>query len=237
MRELITSLLFLLCFKGLFAQVNDFPQLPKSGKNSNDFLPLGWRIIAQDSGDLNQDKIKDIAFVLQKTDPKNIVLNDGLGIDTIDKNPRILAIAFKNASKNTYRLVLQSNTFIISYEDPVMDDPFDGINIAKNGTLNISFRIWYSAGSWEMSNHNYQFRFQNNQFKLIGYDATHTNRASGEIRDYSLNFSTKKMHIAKGNIAEDNLKPVKRSSFSLKELKTFKTFITPFTWHFQNLIL
>lgn len=219
------------------AQGEKYPKLSVKGKNLKEFIPRHWKLIAQTVGDLNGDKIVDLAFVLQSTDKKNIVLNDGLGVDTLDSNPRILGIAFRDPASDNYELTLQSDTFILRHEDPVMNDPFDGVSVEKNGVLKISFRFWYSAGTWYMSTHDYKFRFQNSRFELIGYESSETHRATGETTGYSINFSTRKMHEIKENVQQEGPRSEKRTIFKLKELKTFDTLRVPFTWDFQGIIL
>ena len=75
---------------------NTSNQPADNGKQIKDFVPENWTIIKQASGDLNKDNAEDIALVIQSTDPKNIIANDGLGEDTIDTNPRSLIILFKD---------------------------------------------------------------------------------------------------------------------------------------------
>jgi len=96
-----------------------------------------------------------------------------------------------------------------------MDEPFDGFEISKEGVLGINFLFWFSAGSWSMSTHKYKFRFQNNQFELIGYNSSDSHRASGATTDYSINFLTKKMKITKGNFSNDNPELIEWKKFDL----------------------
>jgi len=98
--------------------------LSDNGETLENIIPNNWKLLDSTSGDLNQDGVSDLVFAIQKTDRNNIELNDGLGTDTIDLNPRILAIYFGNIS--------------------------GGFNINKKGILDINYRFWYSAGSWSM---------------------------------------------------------------------------------------
>ena len=231
------SLLLVIPLCTASAQGAKYPKLPAKGKSLKEFIPHDWKLIAQSVGDLNGDKTIDLAFVLQATDKKNIISNEGLGTDALDTNPRILGIAFRDPASDNYELVLQSNTFILRHEDPDMTDPFDGISVEKNGVLKISFRFWYSAGTWYMSTHDYKFRFQNSRFELIGYESSETHRATGETTGYSINFSTRKMHEIKENVQQEGPRSEKRTIFKLKELKTFDTLRVPFTWDFQGITL
>ena len=193
MKKSLTIFAILMC-------LNCFGQseliLSDNGETLENIIPNNWKLLDSTSGDLNQDGVSDLVFAIQKTDRNNIELNDGLGTDTIDLNPRILAIYFGSKSGG-FNKKLVSEHFIILRDSPTMDEPFEGFNINKKGILDINYRFWYSAGSWSMSNHKYRFRFQNNEFVLIGYDSNEAHRASGETTDYSINFLTKKMKITK----------------------------------------
>jgi hypothetical protein len=227
------SLLLILSLLGGYRMLAQ--DIPQKAKTVKDFIPAGWKIIGQASGDLNKDKAADEVVVLMNTDPSNIIHNEGLGVDTMDANPRTLLILFNEGGQ--YRLVCRSNTFILSQDEPTMADPFSGIEI-KNGILDIHFNIWYSAGSWYTSNHTYRFRYQQNDFFLIGADISDMHRASGEHTTTSYNFSTRKKSIDKGNEFED-VAPVPTTwiDLKIKTLKTFKTFSAPFTWDEKDISL
>ena len=216
------------------AQTED--SLALSGESLDVFIPKGWNLLDSAAGDLNQDGIMDLVFAIQDTDSANIELNDGLGSDTVDLNPRLLVIYF-GTRQGDYERKFVSKEFIILRDSPTMDEPFDGMYISKKGVLNIQFRFWYSAGSWYMSNHTYRFRFQNEEFALIGYDSMEAHRASGETTDYSINFLTKKLKISKGNFSNDEPSSVEWKSFKLEKLFTMKSLGMPFNTSFEGVYL
>jgi len=210
--------------------------LPNSGESIERIIPKNWRLLDSTNGDLNQDGISDLVFAIQKTDQNNIQLNDGLGSDSIDLNPRIFAIYFGTES-GVLKKRLVSEHFIILRDSPTMDEPFEGFNINNKGILDIKFTFWYSAGSWTISNHKYRFRFQNNKFALIGYDSNEAHRASGKITDYSINFLTKKIKITKGNFSSDDPESVEWKKFRLEQLMTIKSIDKPFELEFEGIYL
>ncbi len=183
-----------------------YPALPRQAASAEGFVPPGWRLEAQARGDLNGDGKADLAFVLHGTDPKNVVANpDGLGVDSLDTNPRILAVAFARAAG--YELALENHALIPRRTDPVLEDPFDGVaagglEIAR-GTLRVRLGVFASAGSWSMSTIATTFRWQNGRFELIGYDRTETNRGSGEIEGLSINYLTRRAKRTQGTIESD----------------------------------
>ena len=196
----------------LFAQDKN-PSIPGSGSTIKSFVPKGWKIILENTGDLNKDGLADRAIVIENTDAKNLVTNDGLGQKTLNLNPRVLLVLFRTKA-NSYWLAVNNFGFIPSENDeeatcladPLMQE--GGIRI-EEGLLKISYQYWLSCGSWYVTNKDYTFRFQNQKFELIGYDDFSLHRSSGEQSSTSINFSTKKISdITGGNeFNEDENKP------------------------------
>lgn len=188
---------------------------PQKAKTVNDFIPKGWKILKDENGsnfiakgDLNKDKLEDIAIIIEKDDKKNIKKNDGFGPEELNLNPRILLVLFKGKD-GTYSLVAKNDKGFIQsendQENPTLMDTLNGINI-KNHILRINFSYFLSAGSWEASEAIFTFRFQNNRFELIGFDNISFMRNSGEQEEFSINFSTNKIKTTTGgNMFEEKL--------------------------------
>ncbi|MEO9021185.1 MAG: hypothetical protein ABI237_14300 [Ginsengibacter sp.] len=230
--KIVATLFLALILSTSYGQGFAYPSIKQIGNSINDFVPKGWIILKSAKGDLNRDKLNNIAFVLQHRDSVSLIKNDDGYSDTVITQPRILVIAFYNKATKKYDLNEQSNSFILYHDNPTIDDPFQIISIA-NKVLQIDFSIFYSMGSWEMSSNSYKFRFQDNEFKLIGADYNSTMRNTGETEDRSYNFLTKKVAITTGNISDDKQK-TEWKSIDYKKLKTFKTFTQPFTWKVQK---
>ena len=206
-----------------------------SGSTLEDLIPDNWRLLDSTTGDINQDGISDLVFAIQKTDPNNIEENEHV-TETIDLNPRMFAIYF-GTELGGLKKKLVSENFIILRDSPTMEEPFKGFDISKKGFLDVNFIFWYNAGSWSMSDHKYRFRFQNNEFALIGYDSNEAHRASGETTDYSINFLTKKIKITKGNFLIDEQKSVEWVEFHLEKLLTIKSIKKPFNLNIEGVNL
>lgn len=204
-------------------------------KEIKDFIPENWKVVRQVNGDLNKDNIEDIALVIQNTDKNNIIINKEMGVDTLDKNPRALVILFKDPSTNGYNLIAKNDSFILSHEDPEMSDPFSNIIIEK-GVLKIYFQLFYNAGSWETTSNTYVFRYQNNEFELMGAENTVFDRSSHESTKYSINFSTKKYSVSVSNIDDEKVKTGWKK-FEMPELKTLTSIPKPFTWNLDEIQL
>lgn len=229
----ILATLFLVLISGTSSgQSFTYPTIKLTANSAHDFVPKGWTILKSANGDLNSDLHPDVALVLQHRDSVSLVKDEDGYPDTITTQPRILVIAFYNSASKQFDLIEQSNSFILYHDNPSMDDPFQHISIA-NQILQIDFSIFYNMGSWQTSTNNYKFRFQDHEFKLIGADYNSTMRNTGETEDHHYNFLTKKVKVTTGNI-EDNKRRIKWKPVNCKELKTFKTFVQPFTWEVEK---
>lgn len=215
-----------------FAQDFAYPSIRKQGKDLNSFIPKGWILLDSTKGDLNKDKFDDLVLVIQHKDSVKMIKYDFEDSEVVLTQPRVLLILFYNQLARQYELIEQNNQFILNHDNENMEDPYLEMFI-NNGVLNICVYIFMNIGSWEVSNNAYQFRYQNNEFALIGADCRSTNRGSGATEDRSYNFLTKKVKIATGNISSDRHRVVWRT-IAIKELKTIKTFKKPFTWQVEE---
>lgn len=182
------------------------------------FIPQGWTVLETVTGDLNRDGKADTAFIIQQNDPNNIKSHEGLGSERLNLNPRKLLVLFQTAQG--YQLITENDSLPSENdeESPCLADPLEdgGIAITK-GLLKISLHYWLSCGSWYVTNNSYTFRFQNNNFSLIGFDSNDFHRASGDITEKSINFSTGKVKTTTGkNEFSDTSQPVKVHWSSLK---------------------
>ncbi len=237
MKPILATTLLLLLQLMSYSQA-EIIELTEKGNSLKSIIPKGWRTLATTKGDLNKDGKEDIAFVIQNTDPSNFELNDGIGFDTIDLNPRILGIYF-GEKNGGFAKKLQSNEFII-LQGPTMDEPLDSLNITDKGLLEIQFLLWYSAGSWSMSHKIYQFKYQNNQFELVQYEHDEMHRGSGDGSYTKIDFQKKKMEIIKSEIdpetdEEDVIKECKK--IKLEKLQTIKSLKRPFEWEFNDIYI
>lgn len=237
MKKLLLTLILLCGASAGFGQdefpmpkESDYPELPKTAAKPADFIPKGWEIMGKAEGDLNGDKQKDAVLVIKGTDAKFVTKHDGLGTSPFDTNPRMLAILFWE--NDQYKLVQQSNSFIIMSEYPTMGEPFQAVKIT-NGVVQFDFEMFMSAGGWGMSNQNYKFRYQKEKFELIGADKTDVQRNTGEMESRSYNFVTGKVKISIGKTSSDKQK-VTWKTYKSKTLQTFDTLPKPFEWEIEK---
>jgi hypothetical protein len=225
----------LLSLMTLLSIGQNVPIVVKEGAAIEQFVPENWRIIQEAVGDLNKDIYEDAAFVIQEMDPKRIETRNGNVVDTLDTNPRILIIAFRDPVSKAFKLKEVSRTFILNHQSFNMDDPFDGIAILE-GVLSVRFHLWYNMGSWFSTVLDYKFRYQQNDFYLIGAEFDETHRGTSEVVKRSFNFSTKKMRETRITLENTpngesiEKEKIEGKGLDVKELKTFKTLATPLAW-------
>jgi hypothetical protein len=212
-RDILLAVGLLLCCGSLAAAADDddlkipevvYPALLKQAQSTEAFVPSGWILMSQVTGDLNRDGIPDVVLVLRENNPKNVLKNDSLGENPFDTNPRILAVAFGQAGGAGYALKLENHTLIVRRTSPTVDDPLDDDGVAiERGALRVRLHFFASAGSWTASSAVYRFRYQNDRFELIGYDSNVTERNTGKTTDVSINYATGKMSTSRGTIDSD----------------------------------
>lgn len=114
-----------------------------------------FEILTEKTGDLDNDGIAE-RVIIYETDE---VTDYG--------NVRVICIQKMN-NEEWVDWRVSRNAILKSEEGGQMGDPFEGIEIDK-GVLSVSF---FGGSSWKWS-YTDKYRFQNNQFKLIGYTSTY----------------------------------------------------------------
>ena len=217
-----------------------YPVIQPNGTSGSDFVPNGWTILDSASGDLNNDKNNDFAFVLQHRDSVSVIVPnpDDISRDTtVMTQPRILVVAFFNSATKQYDLVEQSNTFILNHDDSNQKDPFEKGNISISaGALKIVITNAFEAdmGSW--IENTYQFRYQGKEFQLVWAETNSIARFQGASEVVSYDFITKKVKIVT-NDGSGGKDKVQWKTFDVKEMKTLETFKEPFTWKIEKDVL
>lgn len=147
----------------------------------NSIIPVGWHILEKVKdepikveGDLNNDRILDIAAIIEKT--------------TNDKEapPRLLLIAFGNKD-HTYTISIIADKVVLKADEGgVWGDPFESLAIDR-GSVVVSD---YGGSNWRWYN-KYRFRYQDHDWFLIGatlgtYFTGTTTRENADEDDYNL---------------------------------------------------
>jgi hypothetical protein len=121
------------------------------------FVPTGYDTLAMARGDLNNDKLEDLALVLKS------VKEDDKDADPNGEPPgRLLVILFK--SPEGFKMAAKSDSVILCAGcGGIFGDPFAEIVIRK-GVIIIDH---YGGSSWRWS-YTHRYRYQQNDFYLIG---------------------------------------------------------------------
>ena len=165
-------------------------------KDPKESVPKGYSLFQQYKGDLNKDGKPDVVLMIKGTEKSKWVDDECRG--RLDRNRRGLIILFKR--KNGYEQILRNDTCFSSENEDggIADAPELELEISKN-TLQIYFGH-NRYGYW-----NYIFRYQNNDFELIGY---YHNRCIRYVTYYNLdiNFSTRTRVYEENLNADDDEK-------------------------------
>lgn len=174
----------------------EWPVLPAQVADPEAAVPSSWTLESRDDGDLDGDGRADRVLVLRMADPRNVLANDGLGPPRFDSNPRMLVVALAGPG-DRWRIAVQDHGLIPRPWSPTQDDYLDGpdaVAITARGTLKVSLHQWASAGSWSAGRRTYTFRHEGDCFRLIGFDDTTRDRASGDEVAHSVNYATRRVH-------------------------------------------
>jgi hypothetical protein len=231
MRPFLTFILTLL-FGFSYGQDFFYPTINKKGQNISDFIPAGWAILDTAVGDLNGDKVNDAAIILQYKDSVSIIKTVDDILDSVVTQPRIFIVLFKNANDMNFYLVEQSNSFILNHDDPIMEDPYQGLKIDKC-ILQIDFYFFCTMGCWYTTSSSYKFRYKENQFLLIGADLFTIHRTTLDYEDYSYNFLTQKRRLITGN-DQKGTKKTNWKMLAISTCMTLKAFNEPLTWEIET---
>ncbi|MFH0270908.1 phosphoheptose isomerase family protein [Vibrio jasicida] len=169
-----------------------------------EILPNGHTIIEAIHGDLNRDSRDDIVLMIQGTDQNKIVTDELRG--RLDLNRRGIIVALRGNDK--YDVVVENdNCFFSDDEDGGVYMVPDILMSITKGNLYIDF-LHGRYGYWS-----YNFRYQDSDLELIGYDASENRGPRVEVVT-SINYLTKKM-LTKENINElDDDDPIFKEKWS-----------------------
>jgi len=225
--RILSFLLLVICSTPAFAQHFKFPVVPVGGKTIKSLVPPQWKVLDSVRGDLNNDRIEDLALVFEfyaRVKEDRAYGDSTTELITETQRPRILAVYFH--SGRNYKLVTQNNNFILrSEEGGQMGDPFRPMSIQDN-KLNLFFE---GGGNWKWKL-NYSFAWKNREWQLLNAGNYAYHSASGEVNNKQYDFVNMKrtVTILTGN--KESSKAISQSALDLKTLRTFSSFKKPWTW-------
>jgi hypothetical protein len=200
------------------------PALPAWGDGPGDFVPPGWYIRVQDSGDLNNDHMQDFAFVIRGHDP-GLALNAG---KDDEKSFEILGILFGGTPEHKYRLAKQIDLISEEVGDWRKAYLFDcsygemSLGIMRD-SLSVSCSNEYGAGNfWSFQG---VFKYLNQDFRLV-FLTEYSHDGSLEYTNDSLDLISGRRRREKGNESKKRWRApvIKEDTVSLPEPITFDNF-------------
>ncbi|KAA1247986.1 hypothetical protein [Aquimarina sp. RZ0] len=228
MRKIFFLIIFLAICKTSFGQ--QVLELKQKNKKIEALIPENWNVIAMDKdGDLNNDGINDLVFIAKKEDINNFITDSEIGTDSLDINPKILGVYFKDKS-GCYEKKLQHNTFIFLNKEPTREEPFQSLDII-NGELKLEFQEFYNAGSWYVNDEAYSFKYIEGSFKLVKYVNSSMHRASMDFKEEVTDYIKGTIFVTKETFNEEKENPITTSdtiNFAPKKLKSLKELKIPF---------
>ena len=145
-----------------------------------DFIPKGYKLFEKISGDLNKDGLEDCVLIIKATRKDGFIKNSFDKV--VDRNRRGIIVLF--SEEKGYKVAVKNyNCFSSENEDGgVYFAPYLSIDI-RNSKLFVHYAHG-RYGYWE-----YCFRYQDSDFMLIGYEASH-DRGPVVLFKTSINFLT-----------------------------------------------
>jgi len=152
-----------------------------SGKEIAAFIPKGYVLFEQTSGDLNKDGLEDKVLIIKGTDKSKVIQDEYRG--SLDRNRRGIIVLFNK--KDHYELAVKNyDCFSSENEDGgVYFAPELSVEIRK-GNLYVHYGHG-RYGYWF-----YTFRLKDADFELIGFDESNGGPVTHSTT--SINFLTKK---------------------------------------------
>lgn len=175
------------------------------------FVPDGWDIEFFDQDDLNDDGELDTVMLLHERDIKKFKTPNDIDpswhTDSYlrDTNPRKLRVLFGEGKM--WRLVIDNTNFIPQMTANMDDtqDPFNGVTGGYVETQKGKLIFRLGSFSDSIGYKIYTFRWQNDNFALIGYDTYSRHRYTGDETDKSYNFLTYREKIITENSSESEI--------------------------------
>jgi len=151
-------------------------KLPREGGALADFTPPGWAVADKADGDLNGDRLADVAAILVRA---------SAGSDPVEESQRVLLVLVSAAN----------GKFLLGGSDQGLLDCVHCGGIKESAGIEIKKGVLIvnqMTGSREFTDQTWRFRYdpKTRRFALIGKDVTNGDSAVGTGDKKSFNFLT-----------------------------------------------
>lgn len=217
---LLAVLILIVCATSTFAQAEagkiDGSRIPAQAKDAASFVPAGWKIEEQVTGDLNGDSLPDFVIKLVEDKPAK----DADDMPTERGRALVIALAEKDGSLKRAGVadkLLQctrcGGAFYGVVETPA------GVSIEKGVVV-----VEQDHGSRNLTNTTYKFRFEpaTQRFRLIGFELADADRLTAQVVSESSNYLTNSRVItrSKGNRDIKTKSGLSRTKFYLEDVSS-----------------
>ncbi len=166
-----------------------------------DFIPTGWHFFDSTAGDLNKDKLADLVLVVER-DAAEEENADSEYSPTVEGPPRVLLVLFQQ-KKGGYRRSVRADRLVMrNGEGGSLVDPWISLEVDRGSLVVGSY-----GGGWWRWRLDYRFRFQNDDWFLIGATNLSYHSGTGEMESYDYNLLTGDVEITKGNMFGEKCVP------------------------------
>ena len=154
-------------------------------------------------GDCNGDGIKDLAVIATPKDPAGLRTRDDGYVYNFNKPVLALFLGQKNGRLKLFKEYKDT----IPGDDEENEDFFHETELKINGDGDICIAVseFYSAGSSDAPATEYVFRWQKNDFFLIGKNTGSFSRYTGDGERVSENYMTQKKLTVTYNMFDDSI--------------------------------
>lgn len=188
--------------------------LLQQGRDSQEIVPQGWdKIEAQ--GDLNQDGKTDLVVFTKPHTPEKTKPNNDISAEN-DFNQGLLAIYF-GQDNGTFKLFKQYKELLFASELTHIDV---GLKINRKGSLLIDIKADYVYGVGGIhDSYQYNYRYQNQDFYLIGKDVEKMDSHADKLEKSSENYLTGKKLVITDKALEGGWRKEKWHKLNKKPLE------------------
>ena len=184
------------------------------GKNSQEIVPKGWEKI-EAQGDLNQDGKTDLVVFTKPNAPEKTEPSNDISAEN-NFNQGILAIYF-GQDNGTFKLWKQYKELVLASELTQIEV---GLKINSKGSLLIDINGHYRHGVGGLHDkYQYNYRYQNQDFYLIGKDVEKMDSPADKLEKTSENYLTGKKLVITDKVYDGGNRKEKWHKLNKKPLE------------------
>ena len=192
MNKSYAVIILLVCYFGLLKSQNSIYPNFLGASLEEVKAKDGWTIINEAEGILNNDKINDVAIILESVDSIPEKRCDRCKAEY--NHPRVLLVLLSN--KKELKVSIQNNRFIARQNE-------GGMLPRLNPELEISGGLLIIGYEFTRGYAEYEFHCPDQECNIVSGKGAGVTAATGNFENTHFDFISNKLIITKGNISED----------------------------------